>query len=178
MGDTYAFTRIKKYPRSLTTMKPLYYWSVPLALYIWSFFNPQTAVYTFIGVKVLFEGYLFLSERMGRSEPDPPDWTAEEIEIRKKYNLSLQNPFRAKKLYGLLNGFRLSIIFWGPWLLWNELWIPFGFLVVNFFITASLSVRLNPIFFLEDAVHKGQIQFSNELSLLREVAEKLKLRKE
>ena len=155
----------------------LFYWSVPLALFVWSFFDPQTAAYALVGVKVLFEGYLFLTERMGRPKLDPSDWTSKEIEIIKKYHQSLRNPFVAGKLSGLLNGFRLSVIFWVPWLLWNELWIPVGFLLANFFVTASLSVRLNPIFFLEDAVPKGQKQFSNELSLLREVAEKFKSRK-
>ncbi len=155
-------------------MKTLYYWSAPLALFIWSIFNPQTAAYTFIGIVVLFEGYLFLRGSMGRRKPELSDWTAKEIEILTKYYLFLQNPFRTKKLSGLLNGFRLSVIFWLPWLLWNELWIPVGFLILNFFITASLSVRLNPIFVLEDVVKKGQVQFSNELSSLREVAEKLK----
>jgi len=157
-------------------MKTLYYWSVPLAFFIWSLFNLQTAAYAFIAVQILFEGYLFLGDRMGRPKPEPSDWTAEEIEIRRKYHLSYQNPFRAQKLSGLLNGFRLSVIFWLPWLLWNELWIPVAFLIVNFFITASLSVRLNPIFFLENAVRKGQNQFSQELSLVREVGEKLKRR--
>ena len=155
----------------------LLYWSVPLVLFGWSFFALHTAAYVLIGVIVLFEGYLFLSEHIGRPKPEPSNWTPEEIEIINKYRLSLQNPFAAKKFSGLLNGFRLCVIFWVPWLLWNELWIPAGLLVVNFFVTASLSVRLDPIFFLEDAVRKGQRQFSDELSLLQKTAEKYRGRK-
>ena len=166
----------KNIPGVFLKMK-LLYWSAPLALFVWSFFALQTASYVLIGVIVLFEGYLYLSERMGRPKPDLSNWTQEEIEIIKKYHRSLRNPFAAKKLSGLLNGFRLCVIFWLPWLLWNELWVPAGFLVVNFFVTASLSVRLDPIFFLEDAVRKGQRQFSEELSLLQKISEKYPVRK-
>ncbi len=155
-----------------------HYYSVQLAFFIWSFFNPQTAAYAFVGAKVLFEGYLFIRDRMARPEPDPSEWAPEEAEILKNYHLSLQNPFRTKKLSGLLNGFRLSIVFWLPWLLWNDLWIPVGFLIVSFFITASLSVKLNPIYVFEEAVKKGQRQFSNELTLLQGVAGKLEIRKQ
>ena len=42
-----------------------------------------------------------------------------------------------------------------------------------FFITADVSVRLDPFFFLGQAVQSGQRQFVYELSMLQRVAERL-----
>ena len=59
------------------------------------------------------------------------------------------------------------------WLLWSHVWIPAAFLAINFFLTASLSVRLDPFFFLANAVNRGQYQFAEELSILQEIREQL-----
>ena len=73
----------------------------------------------------------------------------------------------------LLNGIRLSTIIWVPWLLWNKVWIPASFLALYFFISASISVRLDPFFFLNNAVSKGMKEYNRELLLLSHVFEKL-----
>lgn len=47
------------------------------------------------------------------------------------------------------------------------------FLAVNFFLTASISVRLDPFFFLSEAVNSGHYQFAGELETLQGIQEKL-----
>ena len=54
------------------------------------------------------------------------------------------------------------------------MWLPSAIIAVNFFVTGSLAVRLDPIFFLSDAVNRGKYQFAGELSLLQEVSEKIR----
>jgi len=86
--------------------------------------------------------------------------------------LAIRFPFGSKDFSCYLNGIRWSSLIWVPWLLWNHLWIPVGFLAINFFLTASLSVRLDPFFFLSDAVNRGQYRFSEELATLQRIKEK------
>lgn len=147
--------------------------AVPLGLLVWSLFQPTIASYVFVGLAALFVGYIFFIDIANRPNPDPLLWTPDEIKVLQDYHLALRFSFGAKDFSCYLNGIRWSSLIWVPWLLWNHLWIPAGFLVVNFFVTASLSVRLDPFFFLSDAVRRGQYRFSKEFSLLQQVQEKL-----
>jgi len=146
---------------------------VPLGLFIWALFMPHIAGYIYVVIYGLFEGYLFLIDKT-KKNPDPEKWSNEEIEIIKKYYLALRFPFGAKDMSVYLNGFRWAGILWLILFLFNQMWLAAAFVLVSFFITASISVRLDPFFFLEQAVASGQMQFAHELSLLQQVSEKLK----
>jgi len=147
--------------------------AVPMGLFVWSLFQAAIASYVFVGLAALFVAYLFFIDITNRPKPDPLLWAPDEIEIMQKYHLALRFPFGARDLSCYLNGIRWSSLIWVPWLLWNHLWIPAAFLVVNFFVTASLSTRLDPFFFLSDAVKRGQTRFVGELATLQAVQEKL-----
>ncbi len=146
--------------------------AVPLGLFVWSLFHPTIASYVFVGLAAIFEVYLFFIDITGKPKPDPSTWTRDEIQVLRKYHLAIRFPFGAKDFSCYLNGIRWSSLIWVPWLLWNHLWIPASFLVVNFLVTTSLSVRLDPIFFLSDAVRRGKHQLAGELSILQKVQEK------
>lgn len=152
----------------------LIYWSVPLGLFIWSIFNPTTAAYSFIAIAAVFEGYLYFLDIFTKPSPDPVRWDVEEIESIKKYHVALRFPFGAREMSNILNGFRFVAFLWVPWLLWNQMWLLAVILSLNFLFTGSLAVRLDPFYFLSDAVNKGKYQFAAELSQLEEVAEKLR----
>lgn len=145
---------------------------VPLGLFIWGLFMPRAAGYTYVAIYGLFAGYLFLIDKM-KPKPDPEKWSVEEIEIIKKYYLALRFPFGAKDMSVYLNGLRWASILWVVLFLFNQMWFPVLFLVVSFFITASISVRLDPFFFLGQAGSSGKVQFARELSLLQNVSEKM-----
>ena len=134
---------------------------VPISLFIWALFMPRVAGYIYVGIYGLFEGYLFLVDRF-KANPDPKKWSTEEIRIIKKYYLALRFFFGAKDMSAFLNGFRWSGILWLILFLFNQMWIAAVFVVVSFFITASISVRLDPFFFLGQAVASGQMQFAHE----------------
>jgi len=122
---------------------------VPLGFFIWSLFQPRIASYVFVVLAAVFVAYLFIIDIANKPKPDPDVWTTDEIYIMRKYHLAIKFPFGARDFSCYLNGIRWSSLVWVPWLLWNHLWIPAGFLAINFFLTASLSVRLDPFFFLK-----------------------------
>ena len=145
---------------------------VPLGLFIWALFMPRMAGYIYVIIYGLFGGYLFFIDKT-KVNPDPSKWSTEEIEIIKKYYLSLRFPFGAKDMSVYLNGFRWSGILWIVLFLFNQMWIAAVFTLVSFFITASISVRLDPFFFLSQAAQSGQTQSAHELFLLQKVSKKL-----
>lgn len=150
--------------------------AVPLGLFVWSLFHPTIAGYVFIGLTPVFVAHLFFIDIIGKPKPDPSIWNSEEMEALRKYHLAIRFPFGAKDFSCCLNGIRWSSLIWVPWLLWNHLWFPAVFLAINFFLTASLSVRLDPFFFLSDAVDSGQWQFAGELATLHSIRVKLNKR--
>ena len=149
---------------------------IALCFFIWAIFMPKAGGYTFIGLYVAFQAYLFFIDS-SKPNPDPSEWSIDEIEIIRKYHLALRFPFGAKNMSCQLNGFRwIGLLFLTPWLLWNHMWIGAAIIVISFFITGSISVRLDPFFFLGDAVNLGQMQFASELALLNQVSERLRER--
>jgi hypothetical protein len=147
--------------------------AVPMGLFVWSLFHPTLASYVFVGLAAVFVAYLFFIDLANRPQPDSLMWTPDEIKVIREYHLALRFPFGARDFSCYLNGIRWSSLVWIPWMLWNHLWIPAGFLTVNFFVTASLSGRLDPFFFLSDAINRGQMRFAGELATLQDVQEKL-----
>lgn len=145
---------------------------VPLGLFVWALFMPRAAGYTYLVLYGLFAGYLFLIDSF-KPKPDQQRWTAEEIEIIRKYYLALRFSFGAKDMSVYLNGFRWAGILWLILFLFNQMWFAAGFVTVAFFVTADISVRLDPFFFLAQGIQSGQLQFSRELSLLQTVSKRL-----
>ncbi|MEA3421632.1 MAG: hypothetical protein U9Q97_08155, partial [Acidobacteriota bacterium] len=93
---------------------------IPLSLFIWALFMPHVAGYIYVAIYGLFEGYLFLTDKI-KKNPDPEKWSTEEIEIIKKYYLALRFPFGAKDMSVYLNGFRWSGILWLILFLFNQM---------------------------------------------------------
>lgn len=161
----------------MAILSKLLYWSVPFGLFVWSLFSPTIATYFFLTAAAIFEGYLFFIDGANKPKPDPSRWSQEDIYVIRKYHIALRYPFGARDMSVVLNGFRWSALLWVPWLLWNQMWLPSAIITVNSFVTGSLAVRLDPLFFLSDAVNRGKYHFAGELSLLQEVAEKLREKK-
>ncbi len=161
---------------------------VPLGFFVWSLFQPAIAAWVFMALATGLAGYLFFADIASRpkiavcgSGPcaygylpgDSSSWAPNEIKILRRYHLALRFPFAANTFSCCLNGIRLSTILWVPWLLWNTLWIPAGFLILYFCLTSFLAVRLDPFFFLSDAVRRGKYQFADEFATLQQVRNRL-----
>lgn len=146
----------------------------PLCLLIWTIFMPRAGGYTFIGIYVAFYAYLFFID-LNKPKPNSREWSVDEIKVLRRYHLALRAPSGANIMSTQLNGFRwIGLVFFSPLLLWNQMWFVAAVNVISFFITMSISVRLDPFFFLSDAVNHGKIQFEDELVVLKEVAERLR----
>jgi hypothetical protein len=146
---------------------------IPFCLFIWGIFMTKAASYTFIGLYVAFQAYLFLID-FSKPNPDPSAWSPDEIEILRKYHLAFRFPSGAKEMSCQLNGLRwVGLLFLTPLLLWNHMWIAGAITVVCFFITGPISVRLDPFFFLEYAANRGQQKTDFELAMLERVSDKL-----
>jgi len=133
---------------------------------------PKAGGYTFIAIYMALQAYLLVLDSE-KPNPDPLKWTADEIEIIRKYHLALTFPYSANIMSLLLNGFRLvGLLFFTPLLLWNKIWLAAAVAFIGFFMTGSMAVRLDPFFFLADAVRHGRSQYAPELELLKNVSER------
>ena len=147
--------------------------AVPAGFLAWSLKDPAVAGYVFAAVAAVFAAYLFFADRTGRPEPDPSAWGPEEIEVLRKYHLAIKYPLGSKHFSFFLNGFRWSCLAWVSWLLWNRLWAPSTFLAAYFFLTAALSTRLDPYYYLTDGANQGRPGSAEKLATLQRVREKL-----
>jgi hypothetical protein len=148
--------------------------AVPIGMFIWSLFQPTIAGYSYVAISTIFSAYLFFIDIAGKPQPDPLLLSPNEIRVLKLYHLAIRFPYASRDLSCCLNGIRLSSFVWVPWLLYDGLWIPAVFFIAYFFVTASLSVRLDPFFFFGDAISHGKKQYCYEFMLLKNVTEKLK----
>jgi len=146
---------------------------VPIILFVWACFNPAWGGNAYVGIYILFTAYLILIDNL-KPKIDTKEWTASEVQVLGKYHLALRFSFGAKDMSCFLNGLRWSGILFAFLFLFNGMWIQLILTIIGFFLTADISVRLDPFFFLGQAVNSGQIQFMEELSTLQIIDNKLK----
>ena len=115
-----------------------------LILLLWSWFKPGWASAFFLIISYSFLAFLMLYDRSARPSPDPAEWTVEEIETIRKHHVFLTTPTMARICNANLNIFRLSVVLWIPWLLWNRVFIQAGLLALLYFVPYSLCKRLDP----------------------------------
>lgn len=150
---------------------------IRFSIFVWSIFMPHAGGYTYLAIYIAFQSYLFFIDSSNKPSPDPEIWSPDEIEILRKYHLTLRFPFGSEDMSCHLNRFRwIGLLLLTPLVLWNHMWIVAVILIASFFISGSISVRLDPIFFLGDTVNRGKLQFTSELELLNRVSERLRER--
>jgi hypothetical protein len=144
----------------------------PFIFFIWSLYNLTISTYIYTTIVILHSLYLIFLDFL-KPSPNPKKFNKTEIELIRQYHLFLRYPLGSKFHSIILNTFRWSAILWTPWLYWNSYWLSGSLLLVNFILLAGLSVRLDPIFFLSDAVSKGKFQFEDELENLNLLCNKI-----
>jgi len=143
-------------------------------LFIYSLFQPYTAAIVYFLFIFLFEGYIFLTYKIPKNNWDHTLFSDQEILILNRYKLFFLYPFASKSFSSLLSGIQLSAFLWVPWLVYNKIWLFALFIGLNYFIGAKLSVKLNPILFLHDAVEKkGQKEYAEEMQIVDLISKKL-----
>ena len=143
-----------------------------ICLMVWGYFSPVYAAYTFTAIYALFFAYLMFMDSF-RTEPAGL-WDSEEKELISKYHLALRFPMGAKLFCTTLNSFRFPGLFlWFPWLLWNKIWWISAIQLVIFFASSSITIKLDPYVYLEDAFQNRMHPFSREYVILARVLERL-----
>ena len=145
---------------------------IPIGMLIWAFYSPELATYIYLSITIVIEGYLFIIDYL-KPEPDANKWSAEEIEIIKKYHIVLRYPSTSIKLSGLLDVFRLSAMVWIPFTIWKNLWVGSIFFFINYIIANSIIVKLDPFFYLPDRIGRGATHLKKELSVFVSVNKKI-----
>ena len=155
----------------------MFKFAVPMGLFIWSLLQPSIASYVFVGLTIAFEACLFFIDIAYRPKPSPLSLTADADKIERDHHLALRSPYTARDISLLLNGIRWSSLIWIPWMAWNHLWIPAGFLAINFFFVSPLAIRLDPFYFYSAAVKNGhggaQRHFAKQLAILQDAREQM-----
>lgn len=145
-----------------------------IGILVLSFFKPFTASIVFLVLIILFEGYILLLNFSLKPTPDASKWSQDEIAVLRKYPYYFNYPFTSKIASSNLSGIAMSTYIWVPWLLYNNVWLQAIIIGVNFFISGSLSEKLNPMSYLHYTVeNKGRMDLLSEMKAVDSVCEKI-----
>lgn len=145
-----------------------------LLFIILAFWFPLFSAVLFITVVGIIETMQLIAVYVSTSEvTDKEKWTEEEQEIIKKYHIFFRYPFGAKVFYNFFSVVKLSIFVWVPVLIYNDLWIPAIIIGLNYFVLIDLLKKINPRFYLHEAVQSGKHECAVEMQLVDSVIEKL-----
>ncbi len=146
---------------------------VIVVLFVLAFWYPLVAGGTFLISSIIFEIYLFLINRIKFQISNKEKWSDDEKEILQKYSLYFRF-IRIPRLFSFtLTAIQLSVLFWVPLLLYKNHWLLAVIIGLNYFMAGLLSAKLDPKFFLRDAISKGKSRFSRELDLINNINKKL-----
>jgi hypothetical protein len=145
-----------------------------LAILIYSFWNIYLAWIIFAAIAALFNLWIYSVQYSSTATFNTIGWVSEEIKILKKYHLYFCFPFASKfnsivasAIY--IFGAVLAII-----LLWHGYWLQAIFIAINAIASALISPKLNPRFFLHDAVERrNDYQFYEEMAIVDAVCNKI-----
>lgn len=145
-----------------------------LLFIILAFWFPLFSVVSFIVVVGIIEAMQLIAVYVSTSEvTDKEKWTEEEQEVIKKYHVFFGYPFGAKAFYNFFSAVKLSIFVWVPVLIYKDLWIPAIIIGLNYFVLINLLKKINPRFYLHEAVQSGKHECAIEMQLVDSVIEKL-----
>jgi len=134
-----------------------------IAFVVLTFIYPTNASLSYVIFLMLFEGYIFLLNKIDKPIlRNPDELSLSERAALKKYHLYFKYPFAASSFSSTLSSVQLATIVLVPWLLYKQIWIQAGMILSNYIFAAYLAQRLNPIFFLHNAVEKRGNEFLRE----------------
>lgn len=145
---------------------------IPLFI-IWLFFDPTVASYSFVVFIIIFEGHILFANKINPAFREL-DMNSDELAALNKYHLYFRFPFASRQYSTAISGVQLSTFIWVPWLLYNSLWVLAIIIGFNYFLTSIIAPRLNPRFYLHDAVEsRGMSQYLPEMEAVDSVCEKI-----
>jgi len=145
-----------------------------LVAVIWGIFRPLPAAIAHMCFAGMFEGYLLLTVLLRRPAVPNVTWSDGELAAIRKYQVYFTFPFASREFSSVASGVQMTTLFWSPWLLYKGHWILAVIVGVNYFVAGSLSMKLNPRFFLHEAVDKRRdLRYLDEMVAVDSVCEKI-----
>ncbi len=143
---------------------------IPVSMFVWSLHAPLAAASVFLAVTVIIHGYFRLLEILRPTRNlDPARFSQNERDTIDEYYVALRFPSVARDAAGVLSTIAVSYVIWVPWMLYRHLWFHAGAMVVYYFVSSRLIIRLNPGYGLPRLVGKGDGRFERAYRALLEL---------
>lgn len=147
---------------------------VLLAILIYSFWNISFSSMVFLVIATIFNIWLYSTQYLGKIEPDKSKWTEKEIDVLRKYHLYFQFPFTSKFNSSTASAIYIFGTILVVLLLWHGYWIKAIIMAINALASALISSKLNPRFYLHDAVERqNKYQYHDEMIAVDSVCDKI-----
>ena len=146
---------------------------ISLLLLVYSFWNINTGSLIFIVSCSLFNIYILLCNT-AKIHIDESKWTKDEIDLIKNYHLYFRYPFASKSFSATASGIYVFGLVLFIWLMIHGFWIKSGLVILNSLIAMAMQSKLNPLYFLHNAVEKQhKHKFAKEMELMDSVCKKM-----
>ena len=150
---------------------------IPIIISVFALKFTQVCGYIFITIHAyifLYCLYLYYMKKPTNELLSIFDDAEKEVFLR--YHVAIVFPFGARDFSCHINGFRwIGLLVLAPIMFIKGFWIPGSLSVALFFLSAEISLRLDPFYFLPIGASKsgyGDLHMEYELRLLRQVDEK------
>ena len=102
------------------------------------------------------------------------EWTSEEVDIISKYYLFFRYPYACRSLGANASGVYLFGFVLGILLIFHHEWMYSTMVIINATVSMFLQSKLNPVFFLHDAVEKRKKEvYREEMMLVDSICKKM-----
>ena len=142
-------------------------------LFLWSLASPTLPAWIFIAVLIIIDAVLLLLDFGAKGTPTRITVLPHEEETFRRHWIYLLLPGGASVICLWLQVTRWSAVFWVPWLGYNGAWWLAAAIALHFFVTSSLSVRLNPIGPYALEAQRGNADFAREVQILQSLLKRL-----
>lgn len=146
---------------------------ITLGLLVASVFAPEAAPPIYIGFVVLLDAIVFSADHAARTPPTRLGLLPGESEVFRRHSVYIRLPGGSAEFCAALQTTRWLSLLWIPWLLWNELWWSAGLLVAHFVVTASISVRMNPVGPYLMAEREGNHELGAQAAIIQDLLRRL-----
>ena len=144
-----------------------------VGLWLWAWFAPWVPTVIFLTVALPLAIFLFIVDSTRLPPPSRIEVLPHERRTFQRHHVFLRFPGAAGQFCLTLQVLRWSGLLWCALLAFKGLWWPAGILAVYFFVTASLSVRLQPIQPYTATAAQGNREIAEELAILQSLLRRL-----
>ena len=154
---------------------PFTSWIALIILVVLTFFGSKIALFIYIILSLIVVWYTYIVNIWSKRKLKMLDIPQEDFQYIEKYAVFLIFPFASKILSIILNSVRWTWILMIVAIFMLD-WVAPYFAIIPgliFFLCSNISVNLDPIFFLSNAIHNWRSEFILELEMIKEFLAKI-----